>query len=93
MLHTPLLPAPDHLLLLAIGEGCSLAAPPSWCCRLPLRLCPRDAAPHLTCASAATMLSERQVEVVVRKANEEIDLPFVSCVLFLLPPPRLCFVW
>lgn len=46
--------------------------------RLPLRLCPRDAAPHLTCASAATMLSERQVEVVVRKANEEIDLPFVS---------------
>lgn len=24
------------------------------------------------------MLSERQVEVVVRKANEEVDLPFVS---------------
>lgn len=28
------------------------------------------------------MLSERQVEVVVRKANEEVDLPFVSCVIF-----------
>lgn len=28
----------------------------------------------------ATMLSERQKEVVVRKANEEIDLPFVSYV-------------